>query len=52
MHDDRRWHRPHADLWTYRVPLSVLGTDAGRRGVAVDDAARRELDEAGTVDTA
>lgn len=38
MRDDRRWHRPHSDLWTYHVPLRLLGTDAGRRGTVVRDA--------------
>jgi hypothetical protein len=65
MPDDRRWYRPHPDLWTYRVPMRILGMDAGRRGcvaryaddrwafigpVPLDDGARRELDEAGRVD--
>lgn len=60
------WHRHHPDLWSYRAPLRLFGTDAGRHGFAVryaegrwafigpvplDDGARRELDERGTVDS-
>lgn len=64
MRDLGRWHRLHPDLWTTSVELSVLGAEAGRRGVAVryapgrwafvgpvplDPALRAELDAEGAV---
>ncbi len=65
MRDDRQWHRAHPDLWTYRVPLKLFGSDIGRRGTVVryadrrwafvgpvplDPEAHRSLAEAGRVD--
>jgi hypothetical protein len=63
--DHGRWVRHHEDLWTTHVGLSALGTHFGRRATAVrsdgrwlivgpvvpDEAARRALDDAGTVET-
>ena len=65
MNDNRQWHRPHTDLWNYRVPLGLLGLDIGRSGVVarysenrwafigpvpLDPASRRAIDDAGRVD--